>query len=169
VTQAINILDAREWRSVERNRSRVDRVRHGGIMNAVLGEVRYRAIDGQSNAFDKVFPYKNSLVLLKAGCFGNVDDYNVRFLIDHIDSTEVADNDGALELMVDEDGIQFRLDLEKTKRGNVIARMCEVGSRSAVSVGCDIHAEHDETINGQTVRVITRALLKELTLCKCGR
>jgi Caudovirus prohead serine protease len=137
-------------------------------MNAVFGGVKNRAIDGQSNAFGKAFPYKNSLVLLKAGCFGNVDDYNVRFLIDHIDSTEVADNDGALELMVDEDGIQFRLDLEKTKLGNVIARMCEVGSRSSISIGCDIHAEHDEIIDGQTVRVVTRALLKELTQCRAG-
>jgi hypothetical protein len=75
VTQAIN--DAREWRSVERNRSRVDRGQRGGITNAVFGQVRNRAIDGQSNAFGKAFPYKNSLVILKAGCFGNVDDYNV--------------------------------------------------------------------------------------------
>jgi hypothetical protein len=39
--------------------------------------------------------------------------------------------------MVDADGIQFRLDLEKTKRANVIARMCEIGNRSAISIGCD--------------------------------
>jgi HK97 family phage prohead protease len=137
-------------------------------MNAIYDQARNRAIDGQSNAFGKAFPYKNSLVLLRAGCFGNVDDYNVRFLIDHIDSTEVADNSDALELMVDADGIQFRLDLEKTQRGNVIARMCEVGSRSAISIGCDIHDEHDETIDGQTVRVVTRAILREISICKAG-
>jgi HK97 family phage prohead protease len=140
----------------------------GGVMNAIFGSVKNRAIDGQSNAFDKAFRYKNSLVILKAGCFGNVDDYNFRFLIDHVDSTEVADNNGALELMVDADGIQFRLDLEKTEGGNVIARMCEVGNRSAISVGCDINAEHDEIINGQTVRVVTRAILREISICKAG-
>jgi HK97 family phage prohead protease len=137
-------------------------------MNAILGDVKNRALDGQSNAFGKPFRYKDGIVMLKASCFGNVDDHNVRFLIDHNEQCEVGDTDGALELMVDSDGIQFRLNLEKAKGGNVVARMCEVDSRAAISVGCDILEEHDETIAGYTVRVITKARLKEISVCGAG-
>lgn len=37
-----------------------------------------------------------------------------------------------------------------------------------MSVGCDILAERTEQINGEAVRVITRARLSELTLCQAG-
>jgi HK97 family phage prohead protease len=161
-------IDAADLRVFERGQAVVERYNRGGFMNALMGEVTNRALDGQANPFNKAFPYRNSVVLLKAGCFGKLNDHKVRFLIDHNENCEVADTDDALELMVDSDGIQFRLDLEKTRRGNVIARMCEVDNRASISVGCDILEEHDETINGKTVRIITRARLREISVCQAG-
>jgi prohead serine protease len=161
-------IDAADWRVLERNHARFDRCRDGGIVNAVFSDVTNRALDGQFNAFNKPFAYKDSIVILKPGWFGNVANNRVRFLIDHLASSEVADTDGALELMIDSDSGRFRLDLEKTAGGCVIARMCEVGNRAAMSVGCDIHEEHDEIIAGYKVRVVTRALLSEISICKDG-
>jgi hypothetical protein len=37
-----------------------------------------------------------------------------------------------------------------------------------MSVGCDILEEHPETIDGHSVRVVTRARLREASICKEG-
>lgn len=162
-------IDASDWSVLERNRSRVERCGNSGsVVNAVFSDVTDRALDGQFCAFDKPFAYKESIVILKPGCFGDVGQYNVRFLTDHLASSEVADTDDALELMMDSESGRFRLDLEKTARGCIIARMCEVGSRAAMSVGCDIMEEHDEPIAGYKVRIVTRAILREISICKDG-
>jgi phage head maturation protease len=163
-------IDAADWRVLERNRSRVERGGNSGnVVNAIFRDVTNRALDGQFNAFNRPFIYKDRIVILKPDCLGNVADQNVRFLIDHLASSEVADtNDGSLELMIDSDSGRFRLDLEKTARGCIIARMCDVGNRAAMSVGIDITEEHDEVISGYTVRVITSAILREISLVKDG-
>jgi hypothetical protein len=44
--------------------------------------------------------------------------------------------------------------------------MCNSDNRAAMSHGSDILQEHNEEIAGRSVRVVTRARLKELTLCK---
>jgi hypothetical protein len=137
-------------------------------MNAIFDVVDDLALDGQFVAFNVPFPYRNDIVMLKPGCFGNVSNLRIAFLVDHEDSMEAASTDDALELMIDGDGAQFRLDLARCKNGYVLAQMCKVDSRSAMSHGSDILAEHRETIADQSVRVITRARLKEITLCKEG-
>ncbi|WP_456664694.1 HK97 family phage prohead protease [Bradyrhizobium sp. LB13.1] len=137
-------------------------------MNAVFDVVDDLALDGQFVAFNVPFPYRNDIVMLKPGCFGSVSNLRIAFLVDHEESTEVGSTDDAVEVMIDDEGAQFRLDLGRCKNGHVLARMCEVDSRSAMSHGSDILAEHREMIAGQSVRVITRARLKEITLCKEG-
>jgi hypothetical protein len=106
--------------------------------------------------------------MLNAGSFGDIANSRVGFWIDHEESLEVGSTDDALSLMSDNEGIQFRLDLAKCKMGPVIARMCASDNRASMSVGSDILAEHRETIGGERVRVVTRAKLKELTLCAQG-
>ncbi|MDH2357692.1 HK97 family phage prohead protease [Bradyrhizobium sp. SSUT112] len=161
-------LDPADLRSLERGEARAFRVQRGGTMNAIFDVVDDLALDGQFVAFNVPFPYKNEIVMLKPGCFGDVANLRVGFWIDHQGSTEVGDTNDSLELMIDDDGAQFRLDLGRCKNGYVLARMCKVDSRSAMSHGSDILAEHREMIAGQSVRVITRARLKEITLCKEG-
>lgn len=161
-------IDAADLRSLERSEARAFRVDRGGALNAVFDVVDDLALDGQFVAFNVPFPYRNDRVMLKPGCFSNVTNQRVAFLVDHEGSMEVASTDDALDLMIDDDGAQFRLDLGRCKNGYVLAQMCKVDSRSAMSHGCDILAEHRETIAGQSVRVITRARLKEITLCKEG-
>jgi phage head maturation protease len=164
VSSLINI----DMSALERGHAKIQRQRIGGVMNATFGDVTNRALDGQFNAFDKPFAYKESIIILKAGCYGNLADHRVRFLIDHLDSSEIADTDGALELMIDSHSGRFRLDLEKANGGSIIARMCEIGNRAEMSVGCDFLEEHDEVIAGYTVRVVTRAQLNEISICKKG-
>ena len=162
------IIDAADARAFEKSHTRAARFRSGGLRNVIFHDVKDRAIDGQSNRFNVPFPYGNGIIMLEPNCFGDLTNKKVGFRIDHIDSSELADTDGALSLMVDDERIQFRLDLEKCERGYALARMCEIDSRSAVSVGCDITEEHNETIAGHSVRVVTRARLKEISLCKEG-
>jgi len=106
--------------------------------------------------------------MLRSGCFGDIKNRRVGFRIDHEDSMEVASTDDALSVMIDDEGIQFRLDLGRCKAGPIIARMCSTDNRASMSVGCDIFDERKEVIDGETVRVVTRARLSELTLCKEG-
>ena len=114
------------------------------------------------------FPYKGDWVMLEPGCFGKTSNGRIGFWIDHEAAMEVANTDDALEVVIDDDAGQFRLDLGKCKLGPLIARICQTDNRSAMSVGSDILDERKETIDGQTVRVVTRALIKEITLCKEG-
>jgi Caudovirus prohead serine protease len=157
-----------DMRVLEKGAARAAHIRSGGLRNAMFHDVKDRAIDGQSNRFNVPFPYGNGNIMLKPNCFGDLTNKKVGFRIDHIDSSELADTDGALSLMVDDERIQFRLDLEKCERGFAVARMCEIDSRSAVSIGCDITEEHNETIAGHSVRVVTRARLREISVCKDG-
>jgi hypothetical protein len=78
----------------------------------------------------------------------------------------VGSTDDALSLMIDDEGIQFRLDLANCRLGPALARMVANDNRASTSVGSDIYEEHKEEIDGKTVRVVTRARLKEVTICK---
>ncbi|WOH53571.1 hypothetical protein RX328_16655 [Bradyrhizobium sp. sBnM-33] len=80
----------------------------------------------------------------------------------------MASTDDAFELVIYDDGLQFRLDLGQCRLGPVIARMAASDHRPSMSVGSDIYAEHSEEIAGESVRVVTRAKLNEITLCKAG-
>jgi HK97 family phage prohead protease len=122
----------------------------------------------QSNRFNVPFVYDNEIVMLDEGCFGDIDDFDVKFLIDHDPNMEIADTSRGLELFQDKNGIQFRLDLQKAKNAHVVARLCQTDSRSSVSVGCDIIQQHDETIAGHNVRIITKARLREISICREG-
>jgi hypothetical protein len=102
-------IDTADARLIERNEARAYRVDRGGLKNALSHDVKDRAIDGQANRFNVPFPYGNGIVMLKPNCFGNLANKKVGFRIDHIDSSELANTDGALELMADDEGIQFRL------------------------------------------------------------
>jgi hypothetical protein len=137
-------------------------------MNAIFDVAEDHALDGQALAFDVPFPYKSGHIMMRAGCFGDISKRRIGFRIDHEDSMEVASTDDALEVMIDDSGLQFRLDLSKCRNGFLVARMCAVDNRAAMSHGCDILQEHNEEIAGQSVRVVTRARLNELTLCKQG-
>jgi HK97 family phage prohead protease len=165
-----NILDAREKRSVERSRAKLERFNggHGGYSNAMYGSIKNRALDGQIIGFNIPFEYKNELIMFLPGSFGDLETHAVAFCIDHELSTEVASTNNGLQLMVDDDAIQFRLDLEKAANGYVIAHMCEIGNREAMSVGCDILESRYRTIAGHSVKVVSRARLNEISICKLG-
>jgi hypothetical protein len=161
-------IDPADLRSLERSEAKASRVQRGGAMNAIFDVTDHQALDGQVVKFDEPFSYKGDLIMLRSGCFGDVLNHRVAFLIDHEASIEVAGTDDALSVMIDDIGIQFRLDLAKCRLGPVISRMCSTDNRSSTSIGCDILKEHSETISGQTVRIVTRARIKEITLCKNG-
>ncbi len=162
------LVSDRDMRTLERGRNGYERCQRGGYRNAIFRSVKDRALDGQIVKFDTPFWYKNGLIMIEPDAFGDVDDYPVSFCIDHELETAVASTDDGLTLIVDDDGVQFRLDLEQAKRGYVTARLCEIGNREAMSLGCDILEECTKTIAGHDVRVVSRARLREISLVKNG-
>jgi len=159
-------IDTADARLLERNEARAYRVEHGGPLNAIFDVVENQALDGQFAKFGIPFPYKGDWVMLESGCFGKTSNGRIGFWIDHEAAMEVASTGDALEVVIDDDAGQFRLDLGKCKLGPLIARICQSDNRSAMSVGSDILDERKETIHGQTVRVVTRALIKEITYAR---
>jgi phage head maturation protease len=164
----MNHFDGIDISVLRRGAERVDNLRRGGYLNAMFSDVEDRALDGQALMFNVPFNYKDTVVMFKPGAFGRIDDYPVGFQIDHLPSSQVASTEDGLEIVVDDDAVKFRLHLDRAKRGSVIAKMCEVGNRDAISVGCDILDERTENIVGHDVRVISRARLSELSLVKMG-
>jgi Caudovirus prohead serine protease len=169
VSQPI-IVDPRDMRAGQRRRDRAIRAESGGYRNAIYNTIKNRALDGSALKFNVAFPFpnKNRLVMFESDCFGDLDQRTVAFCIDHELTNEVATTDNGLTLVVDNDALQFRLDLEKATNGFAIAHMCEIGNREAMSVHCDITQSRMETIAGETVEVVSRARLKEISLCKNG-
>jgi hypothetical protein len=167
VSDLINI-DAQYMRVMQRGHDRVERSQSGGFRNAIYNNVKNRALDGQALKFNVPIPYNDTLIMFEPDAFGDIDQHTVAFCIDHLSSSEVATTNNGLLLIVDEDAIQFRLDLEQAKNGYVIAHMCEIGNREATSIGFEILDERTRTIAGHSVRVISRARLVEVSLCKNG-
>jgi HK97 family phage prohead protease len=162
------IVDSRDIRALERGHNRYERCQRGGYRNALFNSIKDRALDGQVIRFNIPFEYKDSLVMFEPDAFGDVEDHCVSFCIDHELETAVASTDHGLQLIVDDDAIQFRLDLERAANGYVVARLCEIGNREAMSVCCDILEERTKTIAGYDVRVVNRARLREISLCNNG-
>jgi HK97 family phage prohead protease len=155
-------------RTLERGRNGYERCQRGGYRNAIFNSVKDRAVDGQVLRFNIPFAYKDGIVMFEPDAFGDVEDHCVAFCIDHELETAVASTDNGLQLIVDDDGIQFRLDLEQAANGYVVARLCEIGNREAMSVGCDLLEERTKNIAGHDVRVVSRARLREISLVKNG-
>jgi hypothetical protein len=153
------LVSDRDMRTLERGRNGYERCQRGGYRNAIFNSVKDRALDGQIVKFDTPFWYKNGLIMIEPDAFGDVEDYPVSFCIDHELETAVASTDDGLTLIVDDDGVQFRLDLEQAKR---------VGDREAMSLGCDILEECTKNIAGHDVRVVSRARLREVSVCRNG-
>jgi hypothetical protein len=139
-------IDAPDIRKALRRRDAADRCRHGGYRAAIFNSVKNRALDGQAFKFNMPIPYRDGVIMFLPDTFGDVEDHNVAFCIDHELNTEVASTDDGLELIVDDDSIRFRLNLERAKRGHVLARLCEVGNREAISIGFNILDEHTKKL-----------------------
>jgi hypothetical protein len=164
------ILDQRDLRALQRGHDRCERSQTGGYRNAIYNTIKNRALDGSALKFNTPFPFpnKNRLIMFEPESFGNLDQCTVAFCVDHELSNVVATTDDGLTLIVDNDALQFRLDLEKATNGYAIAHMCEIGNREAMSVHCDILESHSKTIAGQTVQVVSCARLREISICKNG-
>jgi len=158
-----------DMRPLERGQAVLARYRRGGFRNAIIADVKDRALDGEILRFNTVFEYKGDKVAFIPGAFGDTGKQDVKWCIDHIGSTASASTaEGSLELMIDDDAVRFRVHLDRTTSGPVLARMCEIGARDATSIACDILDEMKVEIEGERVRVVSRARLTELTQCSTG-
>jgi phage head maturation protease len=155
-------------RTLVRGRNGYERCQRGGYRNAIFNSIKDRALDGQFIKFNVIVPYQDTLILFEPDAFGDVDQHTVAFRVDHESSFDVATTDNGLSLVIDDDAIQFRLDLEQSVNGYVIAHMCEIGNRETMSIGFEILDERNKTIDGHSVRVISRARLIEGSLVNNG-
>jgi hypothetical protein len=161
-------IDPASLRLLERSEARAYRIERGGAMNAIVDVIDDQAIDGKLLKFNTPFSYKGHLVMLRNGCFGDKINHRVALYLDHEPVTELGLTDDAVSVVIDEEIAQFRVDLAKCRLAPAIARMVAIDNRSSTSVGCDILSEHREDIDGKSVRVVTRATLREVTICAQG-
>lgn len=142
--------------------------RTGGIINALLDNIAGKALDGKAIAYNVPFRYRDSDVMFESTSFGDIASTEIGLHVDHNPTSRVASTKNALKVSSDDEGVFFRLDLPTAKNGHIVARMCEIGSRAATSVGCTIIKERKEVINGKTVRVVEKARLEEISICAQG-
>lgn len=161
-------ISERDLNVLARSERFQDRRHRNGPRNAILFNVKNRALEGKVIEYDKAFAKGESIYVLKPGCFDAHRKKRVGFQAHHIASTEVANTNGALEIFYLPDSVNFRLDLEKTQNGAVIGRMCESGSHTAMSIGAVFENAREETIAGHKVTVVHKARLDEISICKEG-
>jgi hypothetical protein len=91
----------------------------------------------------------------------------INLQLDHDGGTVVASTTSGLELMRPILGWSFA-SLRHARNAGVIHSIVDGGNRAAVSVAYRIEQEHEETYAGYKVRVIDRAALQEVSLCRRG-
>jgi phage head maturation protease len=162
------VTNAHDWRVLKNGHERAERCQSGGYRNAIFGSVKNRALDGQFVKFNVPISYNDTLIMFPPDAFGDIGQYTVGFRVDHEASSEVATTSNGLSLIVDDDSIQFRLDLEQATNGYLIAHLCEIGNREGMSIGFEFLEERTKIIAGHSVRVISRARLIEGSIVKNG-
>lgn len=155
-----------------RSEALLARHRNGGMRAAMYAETtKDHVIEGQALAFDKPMPINGVLHYFKAGAFAAAFDPEgppVGFWVDHNKASEVATTDDAFAVVIDDIGIQIRLDVAKAKNGKLLAHLCRSGNREDLSVGADLIDFEDRVIEGQDVRIVHKARLTEVSLVKSG-
>ena len=105
-----------DLRPLERGQAVLARYRSGGFRNAILTDVKDRALDGEVLRFNTVFEYKGDRIAFMPGAFGDTSKQDVKWCIDHLEATASASTgDRSLELMIDDEAVRFRVHLGKTE------------------------------------------------------
>ncbi|MBB5053056.1 HK97 family phage prohead protease [Afipia massiliensis] len=145
---------------------------NGGMKAAMYAETtKDHVIEGQALAFEEPILVNGVLHYIKTGALGatfDLDGPPVGFWIDHNKANEVGTTDDALHIVIDDKCVQFRLDLQKAKNGKLLAHLCRSGNREDISVGLDLIDFEDRVMEGQDVRIVHKARLRELSMVKSG-
>ncbi|MER8664399.1 HK97 family phage prohead protease [Mesorhizobium sp. M1148] len=126
------------------------------------------ALRGFATTYGQPFE-RDGLVAFLPGCFAAslaADVVNVQ--IDHIGSTSVGDTRAGLRFVDHADGLAFEFELPPTQGGAVMAAMIASNGRTDVSVGVDVLASTEKELRGHKVRLVTKAKLREISVCKAG-
>lgn len=126
------------------------------------------ALRGFATTYGQPFE-RDGLVAFLPGCFSAslaADVVNVQ--IDHIGSTSVGDTRAGLRFVDHADGLAFEFELPPTQGGAVLAAMVASNGRTDVSVGVDVIESAEKAFRGHTVRLVTKAKLREISVCKAG-
>ncbi|MER8913735.1 HK97 family phage prohead protease [Mesorhizobium sp. M0761] len=126
------------------------------------------ALRGFATTYGQPFE-RDGLVAFLPGCFSAslaADVVNVQ--IDHIGSTAVGDTRAGLRVVDHADGLAFEFELPPTQGGAVLASMVASNGRTDVSVGVDVLASTEKELRGHKVRLVTKAKLREISVCKAG-
>ncbi len=165
-------IDDAGFATLKRGEERAERQRSGGLKNAMYAvTTKDHVIEGQPLGFDEPIPVNGILHYIKKGALGasfDPDGPPVGFWIDHNKASEVGTTDDALHIVIDDQGVQFRLDLRKAKNGKLLAHLCRSGNREDISVGLDLIDFEDRVMEGQSVRIVHEARLREISLVKSG-
>ncbi|WP_424981604.1 HK97 family phage prohead protease [Maritalea sp. S77] len=121
-------------------------------------------LQGWACVYGKFHSHKGRAEVFAPGCFGNSLMKNkVQFQLDH-NRDVLDDTSGGLQLLSDEKGLAFRLEL----KNNGVREIVSQHRWNAVSVGYNHIDYRDFNIKGQEVRLIKKADLREISLVRRG-
>jgi HK97 family phage prohead protease len=105
------------------------------------------------------------------GCFKDTlaSGREVKVQISHIPGTIVGSTKSGLSLIDTPDGLAFEFATPKTQLGAMLVSMVACGSQPDVSVGeVDVLESITRTFSGREVKMITKATLGEISICRDG-
>lgn len=142
-----------------------------GIMFANHEQSEYDkpALRGLACTYSTVFEIEGRLHALMPGCFtDSLRDDVADIQIDHIKGTVVGDTRSGLRFVDTGDGLAFEFLVPKGEAGSAMASMVACDGRTDISVGVDAIASEVKNIRGHDVQLVTKAKLREISICRSG-
>jgi HK97 family phage prohead protease len=128
------------------------------------------AITGYATVFNSPHQHRGRIDVFTADAF-NVSlaiDAPFAALIQHSYKNPIAATGVNLELLPDDHGLAFRIEIKGSDKASIAARMVETGQRVGMSVGYVVKASENKTADGVPYRLITRAQLLEISIVEEG-
>ncbi|QKC90575.1 hypothetical protein EB230_20835 [Mesorhizobium sp. NZP2234] len=127
------------------------------------------ALRGLAVSYGQVFERDGDLVAFLQGCFSeSLASDVIKLQVDHIADTEAGDTQSGLRFVDHADALAFEFEVPSTQRGAMLASMVASNGRTDVSVGVDVLARTEKEFRGHKVRLVTKAKLREISICKSG-
>jgi HK97 family phage prohead protease len=143
-----------------------------GIMfaNHAASLMERPAVRGFACTYNTVFTHKGVLTALLPGCFAAclASRSHVDMQLEHNDNTVFGSTDTGLAFTDCQEGLAFEFPVPKSQAGAILLSMVASGDRPDVSVSADIIESTTREFQGHDVRLVSKANLLEISVCRDG-
>lgn len=133
---------------------------------SILAGMKAPVLEGWACVYGKIHHFGGKLDVFGPGVFDHATTHKskVGFWIDHDEDFVIDDTEGGLEIHSDDKGLGFRLSL----KDNGVAEIVKRRQMTGVSVSYVPLETETFLIEGEQVRLIKRARLREISLVRRG-